>query len=220
VRHVSRRGSAREFTAVGFALVLAVSCGSIVAPTSSPSPRVITIVATVAGLPTGTSAQLWQTTPASGGGYIRDQQLGTTSASLDVGVAVGSFVEAAPISRTGERWQPADRFQEVKADTKTLAFAYRHEFMITIGIWSLGGDASTFGMVMGTVTPNSDWYPEGTTITFTATPVPGWRFAHWGLFDAGDAGDQQRNSGEATTFTITITKSVRLLGGFVPAGSP
>jgi hypothetical protein len=204
---------------IGLAAVLAVSCGSVAAPSTSPSPRIINVVATLAGLPSGSSAQLWRVTPASGGGYIREQQLGTTSASLDVEVPVGSFVESAPISGSGDRWEPEDRFQQVNANTRTLAFAYRHEFMVTIGVWSRGADDSTFGKVMGKVTPPSDWFREGATVAFTATPDAGWRFAHWGLFDANDPTNQERNSGESKILTITITHSVTLLAGFVPGGS-
>ena len=193
---------------------LATACAQ---PPSSSSARPTAVTVTVTGIPNGTSVGIWQTHPASGGGYIPDAKLGTTSGSLDVTVPVGSFVEASPVGGAYEQWTPERRFQEVTADTKTLTYAYVHEFSVTISTWSHGGTGTG---VMGTVTPGSGWYRDGQTVTFTASPSPGFKLAHWGLFADGTAENQDRDSGTDPTFMVTVKRDFVLAAGFVPVGTP
>ena len=56
------------------------------------------------------------------------------------------------------------------------------------------------------VVPPSGPYPQGSQVTFTATPAPGWTFQGW----SGSA------SGSANPLTITLTGETSILGTFVP----
>ena len=57
------------------------------------------------------------------------------------------------------------------------------------------------------VSPPSGPYPQGSQVTFTATPAAGWTFQGW----SGSV------SGSANPLTITLTGETSILGTFVPA---
>ena len=58
--------------------------------------------------------------------------------------------------------------------------------------------------------PKASYYPSGTSVTLTATPASGWKFASWG----GDA------SGTASTATVTMNANKSVIAKFSPIIDP
>ncbi len=203
------------------ALTLVTACGESLPVTVTAAPEPLTVTVVVQGLPAGRQATLYADRPAQGGGYLRGAQLGSTAGSLQLQVNRDAFVEAELISGGGgDLWEPEERFQQVPQAGATLTFTYVHKFMVTVSTWSHGPLASpSFAQlgVMGEVRPSSGWFRDGESIDFQATPQPGWRFAHWGVFAPGEQMDQTRLTSSAPTLHVVVNGPLSVMGGFLPA---
>ena len=207
-------GSLRKFLAVA-TCILAVSCGELSRSAPVSNDTQIDVDVQLQGLPNGQAVQLWEDTAADGGGYLRIRSLGMWSGTARVTVAPGRFIEAPIVEGGyGEEWEPLPRAQQVQAQPKMVRFTYQHEWMVTVGIWSRGSNAADFDTTGGTVAPSSGWFRDGAAADFVAAPSPGWRFAHWGVFDAGQTSTQDRDSGDSMTLHLTITKPLTVTAGF------
>lgn len=197
---------------------LAAACASNVEPPQTSGP--VQVGLRVEGLPAGTTVSFYEDTPAPGGGFIHLRTLGITGDRIQVSADPDHFIGTDLITLgAAEMWTAADqRFQPVPRSGGTLTFAFHREFMLTVGKWSRGpADTSTFGQVMGDVTPGSQWVREGSTIELRASPAPGWRFVHWGVFDQGEPGNEERDSGTSPTLKVTMTKPLNVIAGFEAA---
>lgn len=164
------------------------------------------------GLPSALQASFFLDQPVNGGGYLRLRALGGGSV-VDTTVAPGGTVEAGPIPISNtERWYPVDRFRAIAAGQSDLQFVYRHEYMVTMSKWSSG--SAPIGTVMGDLSRTTGWVADGTSVEVTATPKPGWRFLHWGLFTSSLRLDPQRVSAVTATLRITVEHPIYLVASF------
>jgi endo-1,4-beta-xylanase len=83
-------------------------------------------------------------------------------------------------------------------------------FDIPAGNYTLELDVSPSEGGTASRNPKASYYPSGTSVTLTATPASGWKFASWG----GDA------SGTASTTTITINANKNVIAKFSPIADP
>lgn len=196
---------------------VALAFGAVPTDSSTPQggPSGTASHVTVGGLPDSLTPSLFLVQPAVGGGYIRLREL-ATGRSADLDLPAGSIVESGPLPVSNlERWMPAERFQTIMSAGASLNFTYRREFLVTVAKWSTGPAGSApVGVVMGDVSRESGWVAEGSYYDITASPKPGWRFLHWGVFTATESASRSRVSAILPSVRVQVNGPLYLLAGF------
>ena len=109
----------------------------------------------------------------------------------------------------------------VSSSTAELEISYKYSAAIGVAIWAGGQftatahfanadyytlNTSVTGSGSVSKSPNQSSYLEGTSVTLTATPVPGHRFTGW----SGDA------SGDTNPLSVTMNSNKSITANFVP----
>lgn len=120
----------------------------------------------------------------------------TTSNSIDVGnIAAGSKVTVRAANSMGGLGATSNEITVLEANVTY--------YKVTLS-QSIGGTV--------TLSPNREKIAEGTSITITAEPAAGWKFAGWTGKSAGDAGDKN-------SWKTTMTKDVEIGATFDAKGT-
>lgn len=194
----------------GFTVALS-SPSTAGAPTGTHGVKV-----TVIGLPAGLSPHFFVDEELSTkDGYRRNAGLALAADSTTT-VPSGAIVEAAIVDVDKFiRYRATNRFQSSNADA--LTFTFQREYFLTMSKWSRGpAAASVPDQVMGDISLKSRWVAAGDTVLLFATPRPGWRFAQWGVFEAGERADQTRVSASMPALSVKVDRALHVVAGFLP----
>ena len=102
-------------------------------------------------------------------------------------------------STSSERWFTTQTITGTIGSSSTGAFKYQHQFYLTMQVTPSGS---------GTVTPSSDWYNAGQSVTIRATAKTGHRFQSW--TGTGTGSYTGTSSSHTITMNSPITETAKL----------
>jgi hypothetical protein len=116
---------------------------------------------------------------------------------LDAGASysVPQSISLAP----GERWVTNSTTSGTLSGQLALKLDYRYEYYVQAAASDSNG---------GTISGQSGWYLPGTSLAFTATPGPGWKFVGWSGSGV--------NSSASTSVSLTVSAPANLTAIFYP----
>lgn len=219
----TRRFRLPALSVLAFAATLTLGAAAITALPAAAQPAVgtgpVRVTLRISGLPAAMRPQVFLVQPAIGGGYVKVADLGTADGRT-YNVEPDAVLEVGPIYLSRDTaLYPNPRFRSVSAleqTPQTFEVRFVRQYLLTVSKWSNGpAPSEAFGQVQGDVSLDSQWVDENTVLEAVATPRPGWRFAHWGVFVGSEAQDETRVTSTSSRLRIQMDKPLTIVAGFV-----